>query len=69
MHSSPHSLIDDLLDVACDDPDADTCARLASIFRKLAAHVLGEIAAGSYPESLGTEDMLRDLQRVVRNIA
>jgi hypothetical protein len=69
MRSCPHSLIDDLLDVACDDPDADACARLAAVFRNLAAHVQGEIAAGSYPQSVDTEDLLRDLQRLVRNVA
>jgi hypothetical protein len=69
MRSSLHSLIDDLLDVACDNPDADACARLAAVFRSLAAQVQREIAAGSHPESLGTEDLLRDLQRGVRSIA
>jgi hypothetical protein len=69
MWTFPCSQIDELLDVACDDPDAAACVRLAAVLRKMAARVQREIAGSAQEPTAETQDLLHELQRAVRNIA
>jgi hypothetical protein len=69
MWTFPYDLINDLLDAACAHPDADSCARLADVFRRMAAHVQAEMKCGTYVPRAETQALLHELQCAVRSIA
>jgi hypothetical protein len=69
MWTFPCDLIDDLLDAPCDDPDAGACTRLAAVFRNMADHVQREAEGGAHDPTAETQDLMHELQRLVRNIS
>jgi hypothetical protein len=69
MWTCPDSLINDLLDVVCEQPDADACARLALVFTNIGDHLRAQIQGGNCSASTDVEQNLRELQCAVRDIA
>lgn len=69
MWTFPYELVNDLLDAACAYPDADACARLSTVFRRMAAHVEGEMKCGTYGPRAETQALLRELECAVRSVA